>query len=151
MKAPIDVTGLDKVTLDKHEILCREGDEDTDLYLVLSGRLLACVVNGTQVSPLAYIGPGEFIGELSFFDGEPRSANIISVDKTELAKIPSDILKKELPIWLDIVGKSMAHRIRRTDEVIRKSGMKRQNVESTKPLTIEEQRLFYRAIQLGKA
>ena len=56
------------VNLNKNEVLCREGDEDIDLYIIHEGKLLICGLKGSQVTPLAYLEAGEYLGELSFFD-----------------------------------------------------------------------------------
>ena len=75
----IQNSGLNVIKLKKNQILFAAGDKDTDLYIVNSGQMLICVTDGTKVTPLAYLGKGEYIGELSFFDKEPRSAYVICV------------------------------------------------------------------------
>ena len=138
--------GPKNVSLKKHEVLCLEGDIETDLYVVEKGKLIVCLVKGTQVSPLAFIGPKEFIGEMSFFDKGPRSANIIALEDCLLTKISSEEMYKSLPRWLISMGRTMAKRIRTTDEVIRGKGLKFANAESMQPLSIEDQRTYYLAI-----
>ena len=68
------------IELMKNDVLCREGDIETDLYVVQSGELLVCVRKGSQVTAVAKLGPGEYIGELSFFDNKPRGADIIALE-----------------------------------------------------------------------
>lgn len=144
------VSGQESIILKKHDVLCLEGDLETDLYVVEKGQLIVCVIKGTQVSPLAYIGPNEFIGEMSFFDKRPRSANIIALEECQLTKITSDAMYKSLPRWLISMGRAMANRIRLTDEVIRSKGLKFANAESIKPLSIDEQRTYFQAVSLKK-
>jgi CRP-like cAMP-binding protein len=47
------------------QIVCREGDPSSELYYLLSGKLLICLQQGSEIKALSRIGPGEFVGELS--------------------------------------------------------------------------------------
>ena len=68
------------------EFVIQRGVSDRALYLVGSGTLEVGVtyVDGVSISPLAKIGAGSVIGEQSFFDGQPRSANVFAVTDGEL-------------------------------------------------------------------
>ncbi|MBL7665654.1 MAG: cyclic nucleotide-binding domain-containing protein [Bacteriovoracaceae bacterium] len=136
-----------QIFLKKDQILCREGDNETNLFIIKRGKLLVCLKKGTEVIPLAHLGAGEFVGELSFFDGEPRSANIIALEECELSKIPQAEITKKFPAWLILMAKQMTKKIRLYDEVVKGKGLKRKNVESVKPLTIQEQRHFFQILE----
>jgi CRP-like cAMP-binding protein len=58
------------------------------LYFVAAGTLEVGVTtfDGVSVSPLARIGPVSVIGEQSFFDGHPRSANVWAVTNGTLLR-----------------------------------------------------------------
>jgi CRP-like cAMP-binding protein len=59
------------------EVLFREGDPGDQLYLVRSGAVVVSkLVMGRVEQVLARMGPGDFFGEMSLFDGSPRSATI---------------------------------------------------------------------------
>ena len=68
------------------EFVIQRGVNDRALYLVASGLLEVGVtyIDGVSISPLAKIGVGSVIGEQSFFDGQPRSANVFAVTDGEL-------------------------------------------------------------------
>jgi len=68
------------------EFVIQRGVSDRALYLIAAGSLEVGVtyVNGVSISPLAKIGAGSVIGEQSFFDGQPRSANVFAVTDGEL-------------------------------------------------------------------
>lgn len=135
-----------KITIEKDHVLCREGVDSHDLYLITQGKLLICSRSGKMVTPIAYISDNEYFGEMSFFDNQDRSADVIALEKTELLKIPSEALKEQFPNWLLMMTRSMTKKLRLMDGVIRDKGIKRRNVESLKPLTIEEQRKFYQLL-----
>lgn len=68
------------------EFVIQRGVSDRALYMVAAGTLEVGVtyVDGVSISPLAKIGAGSVIGEQSFFDGQPRSANVFAVTDGEL-------------------------------------------------------------------
>ena len=135
------------INLPKDELICVAGDNDVDLYKVRSGKLMVFVNDGTKITPLAYLGAGAYLGELSFFDHKPRSAHVVALEDCELIKVPVEELEKQAPRWLITMATHIAQKIRVTDELIRKKGIRRQNVESIKPLSIEEQRHYYGLIE----
>jgi CRP/FNR family transcriptional regulator, cyclic AMP receptor protein len=54
------------------EVVVRQGDEGTALFLIVSG--LAEVTRDGQA--VVTLGPGEYFGELALLDGSPRSASV---------------------------------------------------------------------------
>lgn len=71
------------------EVVIQRGAGDRALYLVVEGALEVGVTtfDGVTISPLARIGAGSVIGEQSFFDGEPRSANVWASTATTLLRL----------------------------------------------------------------
>jgi CRP-like cAMP-binding protein len=74
------------------EVLIRKGASDRTLYLILSGNLEVTGKSSDDLSmpPLSRIRPGSVLGELSFFDGEPRSVSAWAVDDCDLAVMTMD-------------------------------------------------------------
>jgi CRP/FNR family cyclic AMP-dependent transcriptional regulator len=70
----------------KSEIIFEEGGTGSEMYLILSGRVLLSVrQKGTRQSPLVVLNPGDFFGEMALVDDSPRSATASAVeDDTEL-------------------------------------------------------------------
>jgi CRP-like cAMP-binding protein len=62
---------------------------DRALYFVVAGSLEVGItqVDGISISPLARINAGSVVGEQSFFDGQPRSANVWGVSDGELLQL----------------------------------------------------------------
>ncbi len=134
------------VELKKNDVLCREGDIESDLYIVQEGELLVMVRKNSQVIAVATLGQGEYIGELSFFDNRPRGADIVALGPCKLIKIPAVEIRQSLPSWIGSLGKALALKLRLHDEVIRSRGIKKSNVETIKPLSMEEQRLYFQLL-----
>lgn len=68
------------------EIVIARGAEERSVCFVVAGQFEvgSVYVDGMSFSPLARIGPGSVLGEQSFFDGLPRSANVWAITEGEL-------------------------------------------------------------------
>lgn len=130
----------------KGEIICVSGEQNSDLFIIHSGKLLVFVTDGTKVTPLAYLNSGEYLGELSFFDGMPRSAHVMSVEDSTLIQIPVSEIDKQFPLWLQTIAHSITKKLRYSSDLIRQKGIRKKNVDSMKPLSIEEQRDIYQSL-----
>jgi CRP-like cAMP-binding protein len=80
------------------EIVFRQGDEGDRLYIVKSGALevLASPTDAAEPIPVAYLGPGEVLGELALLTGSPRSASARVPERAELFTV-------EKPVFLDLM------------------------------------------------
>ncbi len=76
----------------KSEMVIKGGATDRALYFVVAGALEVGIsqVDGVSISSLARITAGSVIGEQSFFDGQPRSANVWAVSDGELLQLEFD-------------------------------------------------------------
>ena len=72
---------------EKGQIIFREGEESTDAYFVLSGRVRIRVRTPQGTCTLAELGPGEILGEMGMIEDAPRSATAEAVEHTELEVI----------------------------------------------------------------
>jgi len=72
-----------------HEQIVDRQGESSDLCFVVEGRVR--VVNysasGREIT-LDDIGPGEYFGELAAIDGQPRSANVLTLSACLIASLP---------------------------------------------------------------
>lgn len=132
------------------DLLFIPGASANDMYYLQNGKVLVFVSKGSQITPVAYLEKGEIIGELSFFDHEPRSAGVICLSDCSFIKIPSTIVEAKFPDWLKIMALSLTKKIRHYDELIRQKGLRKKNLQSIKPLTIEEQTKIYRRLEEHK-
>jgi CRP/FNR family cyclic AMP-dependent transcriptional regulator len=76
-------------TYPKNAIVINEGDEAGSLFIIVSGRVQAFLSNESgRTVTLSTQEAGTFFGELSLFDGEPRSASIVTLEPTVCLLIP---------------------------------------------------------------
>lgn len=141
-----EISGPLTLNLKKGDIVCAAGQVDHDLFIIHSGKILIFVNNGTKVTPLAHLGDGEYLGELSFFDKTNRSANAICLEDTTLIKVPVEEVDKQFPPWLVTIAKNITNRLRRADDLLGEKGIRKKNVKTMSSLSIDEQREYYQAL-----
>ena len=84
-------------TFRRGETIFRHGDVGNALYFLESGRVKIVVTSeqGEEVL-LAVLGPGEVFGELSVFDGLPRSATVVVLEDAVALALERDTLQEFL-------------------------------------------------------
>lgn len=124
-------------------IVFREGDPSMDIFYLQSGKLLICTIHGTEVKAISRIEAGEFFGELSFFDGRPRSSYIVTLETSTIIQIPKQELTGKLPQWYLEVGKNLTKKIRLLDHIIQDTKIRKTRAAENRPLSIDEQRKLF--------
>jgi len=77
------------------EVLFREGDLGSELFLIRSGSVVISKrVTGRVEQVLARFGPADFFGEMSLFDRLPRSATVQADTDTVLLGLTGDNLDR---------------------------------------------------------
>jgi CRP/FNR family cyclic AMP-dependent transcriptional regulator len=126
-------SGLDEAELEKLSKLAgrkrversafvvRAGDSTDSLYILLSGR--AKVTNtdeeGREII-LAWLGPGEFFGEMGLIDGSPRSANVVAAEPCELLFLSKEAFQRCMQDNFAVAQKLMKILVLRLREADRK-------------------------------
>lgn len=81
-----------KRTYSRNETILDKGSQSREVFFVLRGSVSVITFSpaGREVT-LAAVKAGDFFGELAAIDGQPRSASITAIEKTEIAIMPPDI------------------------------------------------------------
>lgn len=83
--------------------IARQGDIGSGFFLILSGA--AHVIRDGEV--IARLGPGDFFGELSVLDHQPRIASVVTVEPTTCLAISTwdfeKLLKEEPGVALAVL------------------------------------------------
>jgi len=72
------------------ETLIRINEKSSDLYVILDGQVHVMTADGDI---LAEPGPGSVLGEMGLIDDRPRSAEVVCVSLTKVAKLPAKELR----------------------------------------------------------
>lgn len=104
----------------------REGDQAREMFVVLGGEceVLKRGKRGGEAR-VALLGPGDWFGEMSILDVQPRSATVVAVAPTRLLRITSEALdglyRKDLKSYSLIVqnvARELSRRLRVADGII---------------------------------
>ncbi len=124
---------LESRRLSAGEKLFSFGEPGDSMYIVGAGHIELFVKDKTGSKiVLAVCEPGEIFGELSLFDGGPRTATAVALDDSEVLMLDRDdllsFLHKHPDASLDLLA-TMGQRIRLTDEMLRNQAARNINME----------------------
>ncbi len=101
-----------------------EGAPGGQLHVIHEGRVrISKVVPGVGEEALTILGPGEFFGEVEFFDGAPASAHAIAHTECEVLTIPHGEIRSLMASRPDLsarflwaFGRTLAGRLRESNQ-----------------------------------
>lgn len=118
----------------------RDGDRGDAMYIIHQGEVELWLFDddNTRVT-LGTFGPGEFFGELSLLDQEPRSATATATDETDVLIVDREDLRilfaKKPDAALDVLS-VLGRRIRQTNQIVRTRAARNVNEAFEEKLTL---------------
>lgn len=116
------IEGLVKAAVEKNfqpgQIIFQEGSTGRELYLIVEGTIEVVKGHGADETILARHGPGDFFGEMSFIEDNPRFATIRALEPTQLLEFSEQNLRSVLlrqPQLLYGMVQELSARLRRAD------------------------------------
>ena len=102
--------------------ILKQGDSCDLLYLILDGSVSVMVEDESEPGHMlvvAYLNPGDFVGEMGLFDQEPsvRSAMVVAKTQCEIAEISYERfhqIRGQFPDILYAVSRQLGSRLRQT-------------------------------------
>lgn len=67
-----------------------EYEKGDELYFVISGKVKISKITKEKEKVVAYLGPGEFLGEMAIFEKKPRTATVITEEETKMLVLKKD-------------------------------------------------------------
>lgn len=104
----------------------REGDLGTEMFVIHRGsvEILKRLNGGAEEKRLAVFEQGDFFGELSLLDDEPRSASVRALEDTVLVRVDGatfiQMLTENPEIGVRMMRK-LSRRLRQTDHLLEKA------------------------------
>jgi len=129
---------MQKRTYKRNNMILMEEDFGDTLFILNTGsvKITRLSDDGREVI-LSILGEGDFFGEMSIFDGESRSANVIALEDTEVFMLKRgdflDLLEKHPKIAISLL-QELAFRLRKSDQQI--EGLSLSDAESRIAMTI---------------
>lgn len=109
------------------EQLITEGENSDSFYLLLNGEVEVYVSNDSgEHFTLSRLGDGSHFGELSFLDGDRRSASIKTISDCNFLVLERDDFKsvmKQFPSLYETMIQSLVKMVRQQNETIRELAM----------------------------
>ncbi len=122
----------------RNNMILMEEDAGDTLFILNQGsvKITRLSDDGREVI-LSILGDGDFFGEMSIFDGESRSANVIALEDSEVFVLKRgdflDLLEKHPKIAIALL-QELAIRLRRSDQQI--EGLSLSDAESRIAMSI---------------
>lgn len=110
------------VSLTKREELFHKGDEGSQVYVVIRGKLKVLTTSGEGDDVVfSILGPGEVFGEIALLGGTPRTATVTAIDPCELLIIDRrdflSFLRGHPDVAINLLD-VLAQRIKRVSEFV---------------------------------
>ncbi|MBI5117978.1 cyclic nucleotide-binding domain-containing protein [Candidatus Poribacteria bacterium] len=108
------------------EYALRENEDSQHIFIILAGKIrIGKTLYAGDEKELGFLGPGDFLGEMAFIDGSPRSASALCVEEATLLKIDKTpfekLVSKKPAIAYKIIMKiaySLSQRLRASNDVV---------------------------------
>jgi small-conductance mechanosensitive channel len=99
------------------ETVIRGGDPGSSMFVVHNGRVSVQVNENGRARTVATLSEGAFFGEMALFTGEPRTANVVAIEETEVLEIGHAAMKRVFETNPDLV-ESLSHIITERRQVL---------------------------------
>lgn len=110
-----------KETYKDGQVIIKEGGYGVGTYVILSGQVeIFRKIGGGKVR-IALLEKGDYFGEMSFLDRQPRSASAMAVGNVQLGLIDKDFLEEEINKTSEdfrIILLTLAERLRKTSSLM---------------------------------
>ena len=103
------------------DVIIREGEMGDCMYVIQSGRVEVVLSGEHAEQHLAFLGPGDFFGEMALFERQERSATVRSAGNSQALKVDKKTLLRRIgedPLLAMNLLQTMSHRIRDLDAEI---------------------------------
>lgn len=107
----------------KNTIIINEGDEANTFFIIITGAIKVFLSNeeGKEIIINAQ-GPGDHFGELALLDGAPRSASVITTEKSTIGVISKEdfhsLLSRNTDLALNLI-RELTRRVRFLSDNVR--------------------------------
>jgi small-conductance mechanosensitive channel len=95
------------------ELVIRAGSQGSSMFVVHRGRVDVQIADNGRPRTVATLKEGDFFGEMALFTGEPRTANVVATEETEVLEIGHLAMKRLFetnPALVESLSRTIAER-----------------------------------------
>jgi len=121
------------------DILCVEGATGEEMFIIQSGEVRIHKKVRDKQTTLAILKAGDFFGEMSIIDNEPRSASATAENECKIIILSRDIFESQIktnPKIIMSILRKMSERLRQADRQIKALLMRDNNSRITGTLLL---------------
>jgi CRP-like cAMP-binding protein len=74
--------------------VCHEGESGDEMFVVQKGRVRLTRNVAGEAAEVAVLGKGDFFGEMSLLEGQPRTESAVAVDESEVLRVNGLVFNK---------------------------------------------------------
>lgn len=115
-------------TFKKGEMIYKDGDKITSVYLIQSGGANQCLVRGKKTIDLFQLGSSHILGDQIILGQTTHATSAIASTETKVLEIPVETLRQQYesaPQMLKVIIKSLADRLRLAVNDVRSSKLEK--------------------------
>jgi len=112
--------------LKRGEILFKEGDAPSSVYMIQSGKIGLMLERGTKRLEVASLGPSQVVGEGGLFSSGKAAFTAEALQETKLLEVPLDLMKQQYeksPPGVKLMVKSLVEDLRQARQQQKKDKM----------------------------
>jgi eukaryotic-like serine/threonine-protein kinase len=97
------------------QYLVRDGETGRECYILLNGSVKVYKVHEGREVLLNTLNEGDIVGEMALITNEPRSANVVALERTSALVLTHDLFARnleKLPRWMEKAVVALADRLR---------------------------------------
>ena len=121
------------------ETVIKAGDKGSSMFVINRGRVRVQISDNGKPRTVATLNVGDFFGEMALFTGEPRTANVVAAEETEVLEIGHRSMKQIFETNPDLV-EALSNEIAE-----RRAGLKKKT--ETTEITEDESEGLFRTIK----
>lgn len=115
-------------TFKKGEVIFKDGDKITSVFLIQSGGANLCLIRGKKTIDLFQLGASHILGDQIILGQATHPTSAVATAETKVLEIPVDTLKQHYeaaPQMLKVIIKSLADRLRLAMNDVRSSRLEK--------------------------
>jgi hypothetical protein len=118
----------------KGQYIFQQGDPGREMHIILAGKVSVTIHSavGDQIE-LTELVPGNFVGEMSVLENQPRSASVLTLEDTITLAIDCENFLRFMtnkPEWAMKIMQSLSNRLRKVNEKLSSVQMREEDVQA---------------------